>query len=373
MKNDRSVNLKTIFLLSGAIVAFLIGSATATGQESMQFFAANGYLGIGSVIIFTILLAWAGGSIIALGHSKKEEVDSVYKYYLGNIFGTIFEWIAMLFLYGVVVTMLAGAGSVVNAMFGISNYIGAIIIGGLVFLTIILSLEKIVNILGSIGPILIIFLFLISIIGVVTNFDGLMNAGQAIKNVEVPSASSFWWLSGILYCAHAIIVAAPFFIRLGSGSSMLTNRREATTSGVSAALVAFIPLMIMFLAVLANIEFVFDKDTPLVHIAQNIHPFLAAVFSIIVLLGIYSTAAPMLWTVCDKIFPNKTKGYTILAACLTIFALVGGATLPFGQLVGILYPITGYVGIILFIAIGYKQIMNRRKKAAESEDKAITS
>lgn len=372
---NKTINVKTIIFLAGAMIAFLIGAATATGQESMQFFSAHGFFGIGSIIIFITLLAWGGGSIIALGYREKDRIDSVYKYYLGNIIGTIFDWIVVIFIYGVVVTMLAGAGSVINETFGVSNYVGTIIIGVLVFLTIILSLNKILNILSPIGPLLIIFLAVISIISIYQNSEGFAHINESLNSVAVPSASGYWWLSGILYAAHAIIVVAPFFMRVGSGTPSLQSNKEASASGVSTALATAIPLFLMYLAVLVNIEVVFDKGAPLVFISQNIHPMLAVSYSVIILMGIYSTAAPMLWTVCDKIFSkdivSKAMNYKVLAAILTAFAVVGGSFLPFGQLVGILYPITGYVGIILFLAIAFRQIIGKKEKVIQGSTENI--
>ena len=40
--NNKRANLKQIFRVSGAFVAFLIGSGFATGQEIIQYFAAYG-------------------------------------------------------------------------------------------------------------------------------------------------------------------------------------------------------------------------------------------------------------------------------------------------------------------------------------------
>src|SRR5690606_24382959 len=112
MENRQFLNWKTIIILSGALCAYLIGAATATGQESLQFYASHGYLGIGSIIITLILFAWAASSVIALGYDTKDTNQSVYKYYFGNFIGTLFEWFVVLFLFGLVVTMLSGAGAV---------------------------------------------------------------------------------------------------------------------------------------------------------------------------------------------------------------------------------------------------------------------
>ena len=55
-----------------------------------------------------------------------------------------------------------------------------------------------------------------------------------------------------------------------------------------------------------------------------------------------------------------TKRNQIAVVVFTILALIGGQ-LPFGQLVGTVYPYTGYLGIIVLILITIKTIANGRK------------
>ncbi|MEG2648958.1 MAG: hypothetical protein RR967_06465, partial [Anaerovoracaceae bacterium] len=73
------------------------------------------------------------------------------------------------------------------------------------------------------------------------------------------------------------------------------------------------------------------------------------------------TAAPMFWTVCNKITKEGTQKSKIVAVIVIILAFVLGQ-FPFGKLVGIIYPYTGYLGILLFICLAYNQIKSKFKK-----------
>lgn len=350
-----SISWKNILILTGALCAYLIGAATATGQEALQFYASHGFFGIGSVVITLILFAWSASSLIAFGYDTKNLEQNVYKYYFGNIIGTLFEWIVVFFLFGLVITLISGAGAIFTEYYEVNRYFGAALMSIMIFLTVLLSLKKLVELLGIIGPIIIIFTVIISVISIVTNIDSVMNANESLQSLEVPKAVDSWWFSGMLYAAFGIIVSAPFLVRMGSTTK---NRREALLGGTVGSIVYALTTIVITVALLTNISFIFAKETPLVFLAKHIHPVFGVIFSIIILAGIYTTAAPMFWYVCDRIFTEGSNKHKVLAISLTVFSFFGGLFLPFGTLVGTVYPFMGILGIVLFVAIAVKQIFN---------------
>lgn len=374
MQNEKNVNWKTIVIIGGAICAYLIGAGTATGQEAMQFYVAHGYLGIIAPIISFVVLVWSASAVIRAGYDVKDsnQDENVYKHFFGKFVGPVFEWFVVLFLFAVVVTVISGAGSIFSEFFQINKILGVGLMSGLIFITVILNLNKVTDIIGMIGPVIIIFAIIVSALSLMNNFDGLKNAGQLISSIEVGSASSSWLFSGILYASFGLTVGAPYFYKLGQEGRASKNRKEGPL-GVLVGIGMFVlASLTMVLAMLADIKSVFDKGTPLVFLANNIFPFLGIVFAVIILAGIYSTGAPMLWYVCDKLAQVGSKRHKIISLALTIFAFIGALFLPFETLVGIAYPITGYVGLLLFLAIGYKQIITiSNRKVSQNENKTL--
>ena len=72
------------------------------------------------------------------------------------------------------------------------------------------------------------------------------------------------------------------------------------------------------------------------------------IFSVVLLLGIYSTAAPMFWLVLNRI-QGFGVGRTPMLAVTVVLGIVAyfGAQIGFGKLIGILYPLMGQVGLIM--------------------------
>ena len=119
-----------------------------------------------------------------------------------------------------------------------------------------------------------------------------------------------------------------------------------------------------------NINDIYDKETPLVYLAERFHPIFSILFSLILLAGIYTTGAPMFWYVCNSFGVEGTARHKIISFILILFAFLGGLLLPFGKLVGTVYPLAGVLGLILLIVMAYKQIRFRLKNK-QLEKKAM--
>ena len=122
--------------------------------------------------------------------------------------------------------------------------------------------------------------------------------------------------------------------------------------------------LVMNIALLSKIDIIGELAVPTLHLADSISPVIGIAFSVVLILGIFSTAAPMTWTVCDKITKEGTTKAKVIAAIVVLAAFIGGQ-LPFGTLVGIIYPYTGYLGLLLFICLAVYVIRNKTSKAKE--------
>lgn len=348
------VSWKQVFVLAGALNAYLIGSATATGQESLQFFAAHGYVGIGAIIVTLIVFAWAASSLITLGGEANHLEENVYQYFLGRIYGKIYEWFVTFFLFALAVTMISGTGTIFEDFYGMNRIVGAILMAVLIFVTVLLSLQKLIDILGFIAPIIIIFTVIMSIIIIVNNFDQIFNAEKLLATVEVASAVDSWFLSGILYATFGIAIAAPFLLKMGTATR---NRKEAILGGLVGAIIFSATAAFIAFSILITIDKSFDQEAPLVYLVSLLNPKLAIMFSLILIAGIYTTGAPMFWYVVNSLVSvDKPKRYKLVSFILILIAFFGGLFLPFGQLVGTVYPLAGVLGLILLIVMAYQQI-----------------
>ena len=95
---------------------------------------------------------------------------------------------------------------------------------------------------------------------------------------------------------------------------------------------------------------------PTVFLAEQIYPKLGLVFTLVMFLGIFTSAAPMLWTACHRLCRDeKSPRFRLAAVGLVAFACLGGM-LPFGKLVNLLYPYMGYLSLIPFFAVLLRRV-----------------
>ena len=156
MKKD-FVSVSNVIKFAGAFVAFLIGSGFATGQEILQYYTSYGLKGVMTASVMFILFVYAGGSFIFAGYKENFHKGSdIFKYYCGDKIGTAYDYFTVAFLFMSYVVMIAGAGATLSQHYGLPATAGAV---GMMLLaggTVIMGLGKIVDIIGKIGPVIIL-------------------------------------------------------------------------------------------------------------------------------------------------------------------------------------------------------------------------
>lgn len=354
---DKKLNWINIIKYAGAYIAFIIGSGFATGQEIIQFFTSQGVFSLGAILISMVLYAWVGGAMTDIGfHHREQAKANAYSIVCGKWLGTFYEYFVRVFLFAVVVVMISGAGATLNEYYGMNYYVGSLFMALLIFLAFACGFSKLIDIIGCIGPVIIVFSIIVAIGSIAS--DGNLQLATDVSQLADMQASPYWWVSGMLYAAYNIFGAVPFLMTMGAEAG---SGREVRIGGFLGGIVLMGAVLFMNMALILRTELAATYAVPTLQLAKDLSPVLGAVFSVILLCGIFSTAAPMMWTVCSKLAGVGTKKSLIVAAVLTAIAF-GLGQLPFGTLVGIIYPYTGYLGILLLACLAVYRVKAVRKK-----------
>ena len=263
----------------------------------------------------------------------------------------------VIFLFGVVSIMIAGTGAMTSEYYGLSKEIGSIGMTVLCVASILLGLMRLADIIGSIGPVIIVFSILLGILTMLNASGAWAQNWQVLY--ELRATGSWWfaryavldsaWFSGVLYASCMVFGGIAFLTGLGSKAN---SRKEAFWGGFLGGVAIILAAGILVAAMLYFPEEIAALQVPNLFLVQQFAPVLAAVFSVILLLGIYSTAAPMFWVVINKLeqwIPNKNVKIfvTLVLGIIAYF----GAQLGFGRLIGFLYPLMGQVGVLMILAV----------------------
>ena len=349
------INWKQVIIFMGAVIAFAIGAGFATGQEVMQYFASYGYQCILVGIVFLIIMIYTNLSFATAGYNEKfERGSTIFEYYCGPILGKVFDYFTVIFCYLSFVVMVAGASSTLHEQFGLPNLVGGIIIAVLAGGTVILGLNSLVDIIGKIGPVMILFTILIAIITLAMTGSHIPEGVALIENgkVTVQQAGTNWLSSGISYGGFALLWFAGFVSELGA-KSKLKELRMGVTFG---QIITILTGIVVAFALLANIQDVASAQIPNLVLASKIFPWIGVVFAIIVFAAIFSSATPLLWTAVSRFTEEHTRPYIILTLILTAAGCIIAFFVPFSTLVNVIYVINGYAGFVLVFFMVIKDI-----------------
>jgi uncharacterized membrane protein YkvI len=343
---------KDIIAFGGAIMAFVIGAGFASGQEVMQFFTHLGLWGsLAAGAVAMLLFAWF--SVVLLEDGRRlqlEDPNRIFAYYCGERIGFFFEWFVPFLMFLVVSIMVAGAGATVSEHYGVDADIGRFGMAIATLVTVLLGLKRLVSIIGGIGPVIIVFTMVLGVIAVAHNPGGVADADRVLATIEVAGASESWLLSGVLYGSFSLVGLMPFIAGMGKQAR---SRTDTLLGGIFGGVTFVAGAMILSTGLLANIADVHDKQIPSLAVAARIVPLLASVFAAMLLAGIYTTAVPMLWTACNRICTDENSGRYRLAATVCVVLALFGGQLQFAALVGFLYPLSGYLGMVLVAGMVY--------------------
>lgn len=356
---DQKVSVKQIIIYSGAFIAFLIGSGFATGQELMQYFVSYGFMGILGAVVMFLLFLYVGVSFVTAGYNNKfPKRNDIYTYYCGKVIGTFYDYFSIIFIYMSFIVMVGGAGATLHQQYRLPNSVGGIGLAILAGGTVVFGLNKVVEVIGKIGPIITVMAISLGLAAIIQNPGGLSTASEVIPTLNLLQASSNWLFAAGSYVGFCMLWLATFMSSMGAEAK---SKKEATFGAIGGAVGFSAAVIIVALGLMANVEQVAGSMVPSLILAGNIHPSVAVVFSLTVVAGIYTTSVPLLWTVSARVADEKTNRFKIFTIVLALIGTIIGLKIPFDRLVNIIYVINGYVGILLLGLMIFTDIKNRNK------------
>ncbi|WP_042277918.1 YkvI family membrane protein [Faecalimicrobium dakarense] len=357
---NRGSNFKEIMKFAGTYISVCIGSGFATGQEIMQFFSAHGMISILSNIICMVVLAYCGASLLEIGKSAKlRSSNDIFTYLCGNLIGGFFKTFMPIFFFLSFVVMISGAGASINQYYGIDKDIGSLILALLALGSVLMGMNKLIDILGNIGPMIVIISVGVGIVTIARNYESFLAINEIIPTINVTKAVDSWVMTAIIYSGLNLIIATPFLAGVGATAR---NRKNCIWGGILGGIAFMIAAITLNLGIMADINNTYMTEIPTLYMADKIGPIVGVMFSLMLIAGIYTTAVPLLWSVCSSFSKEKTVKFTMIAILCTIAGFIGGR-LPFAMLVNLIYPLSGLFGVVILISILLKRsgIFNRQR------------
>lgn len=346
-----------------AFIGVIVGAGFASGQEAMQYFVAFGNQGLWGVAVAAALMMVAGIAMLQLGsYFQADEHTAVYGKVSGPFISRVLDWSTLLTLFSIGFVMFAGGGSNLNQGFGIPTALGGVIILVLVLLTGLLDVDKVTTVIGLITPFIIVFIVGATVYSIATA-DVDLAAAHAYATENVETTLPNWWISALNYTGLNAICAVSMSIVIGGN---FLDSRSAGWGGVLGGLVYLLLLSLLVVSLYFVAPQVNGTDLPVLELIKQINPALANAMTIIVFGMIFNTAVGMFYAMAKRLTRNHRQHFykVYAAACIIGFAL---SFAGFQTLVSWVYPILGYLGVLLIFVMAWGWISNRSKLSEESD------
>lgn len=359
------MSLKRVLGFCGACIAFYIGAGFATMQEVMQYEASYGSRFWIVIAVAALIYVYTNISFVNNGNRLKlKNGGDIYEAYCGKWIGKFFNCFSALFCYMSFVVMCGGANSTAMEQWGLPNGAGAVILAVLVVVTAIAGLNGIVKTLGVLGPVIILLIIGVSLYSAINGWSNLGAGMEAVDThkytiTQVGDGNPF--ASGASYGGFVILWFAAFLGGIGARH----NKKEVNTGMLLSTFAIFAVAAMCCIALIANIDMTWNAGVPALTLANNIHPWLAEAFAVIIFIGIYTSACPLLWTGIRKLSNEGTSKYKWLTIVGGALGCVIACYVPYRPLLNVIYGLNGYLGFILiaFMIVNDVRIWKIRKKS----------
>ncbi|HDF7069180.1 TPA: hypothetical protein PEV46_002393 [Staphylococcus aureus] len=346
---------KTAIKITLAYLSFIVGAGFTTGQELLQFFVNHGNYAYIAAIITGIIVTFGTRQTSKVGYRlDANQYDISLHSLFGKVLGTIIDYLIVLFLFGLTVVMIAGGGSALQQGFNVPTWIGSLIIVLLLFFILLLNFNKIISVLGIVTPFLVIAVFIIAGFNIIQPTIPFNEVSQHIQPSKTNTPHAWWW-DAILY--GGIIIGNSFsFLTIigGDAKSHKIARRGAAYGGI----VFSVLLLIMIAGLLANVEKANSVDIPTLLLAKDIHPWLGVLMSAVMVGVIFNSCVGMIYPFLIRFSDFRTPRYFILLVSSLVLAFIL-SFVGFADLINIVFPIVGYIGLFIGIALLVRWIYNK--------------
>ncbi len=344
-----------IFKVAFLYMATVIGAGFASGQEIIQFFSRYYNGGFFGALLAGILFSIIGYAVLDRVYSERiKSYDEFLFPMMGYFLGRIMEFIVMLFMSCVLSVMVAGLGNILMELSGIEYRYCTVISAIVCLLAIMANIKGIVAVSSFLSPFLVVGIIFVGVYIILTKDTSVFSLSSKVVRV-----TNNWFFSSLLYVSYNTILST---VMLTSVLPYLKTKRVGTWGGVLGGGMLCLTLLIINLALYFFYPHSITSEMPILSILQNNNKILGNVYSVILILAMYTSAITSGYCLSERIATKMKINYRIVAAVMCALVIPMSA-MGFSSLISTLYPVFGYLGLFLVFVIVLQFIRYKLTKA----------
>ena len=319
-----------------------LGAGYVSGQELWQFFGSFGTLGVAGLLLALLVLSAAG--VLMLKLNRLTGYDEADKLILGGKAGILrhaVTFLELLLLFCIGTVMTAGVGALAHQLLGLPTFVGGLLFASAVAAVSLAGLSGMVSVFSATVP-------LLCLISLSFGVYALCRFGFSVGSSDPGNPLMGSWVSAALSFASynlfaGIAVIAPL------GRHMKSSRSVFGGVLVGAGILLCVAGSVL-LCVSAAPKYA-DAELPMLAFASGLSPILAALYGVLLLLAMFGTSVSALVALTNTLkrksrpLSAHPKAPTLLCAAL----MFCGSLYGFGDLVGFVYPLLGYLSFVFII------------------------
>jgi len=319
----------------------LIGAGFASGQEIIRFFTVYGKMGMAGIMLSCILFFLLGGCILRLAIKHQSvSIRDIMLPFAGEKLMMIFELISDLFLLGGYYIMLSGCGAVLWEGMKIPYLPSVVFLCAGCVLWLRNGLHGLAGFNRLMVPVMVILTFSISFYGL----GGLRDFSSLAE--MVPPARSGWLFSALVYVSFNMTSGCVVLSSLGT-----FTKRSGAAFGASFVASGTLFVMASLLYLLTSLHFseLAGAQIPLMRIASRLDRKLYWLSVAILLCAMLTTALSFGFAFARSV--SRRFRITFDHTLLGLFMGVPFTTWGFSNMIGLIYPLFGIVGIFFALLL----------------------
>lgn len=354
MKQNKNINfLQFAFTYLGAF----LGVGYVSGRELWEFFGSFGkYSHLGLLISCISLCLFGIITVKLINLSNEETVDRILVIQNNKFIKLFISLITYSSMYLIFVIMVAGSGTIFESSFGINKTLGSLLFVIAIFISVISGVYNIVKILSLVIPVIICMTIFICLKTLST-----YNITFSYENINNNPLLSNWLLSAIIYLSTNALASLGTLFAIAPFTK--SNKHTICGSIITSIILFFVGFAIIL--TMSAMQYSVKSDLPMLYVATKHSSFYGVIYSILLLIGMFSAAIGNTTTLAlnikNKFLNNNQQGLfiSILIICLSGIII---SNLGFTGLIKCAYPIIGYFGlpVIFFIVLKYIYLINKR-------------
>ncbi|MBQ8356346.1 MAG: hypothetical protein IJX39_00900 [Clostridia bacterium] len=347
------MNRSVIYRIATTAVACVLGAGFVSGQELWQFFGAYGQIGIVGAGVAVLLFCFASAVVLWFSSDTGE----------GNMEGLIapgnrmvqliIAGFELLFHFILYVLMTAATGAL-GERYGLPFWVGCAFFCIVATAVSLLGFQGLMKVFGWLVPILAV-----AAIGVaIWSMTLPAHAIPAFAASGSPLTGN-WLISSLVYFSFNFVGSVPILTAVGHD---VTDRRGMVL-GVLLAIVPLGGLAIFLLAAIMAHPGASAFELPMMELAAACGTAPGILYALLLLGGIFATGFSS-QAAMNRYFEGfglKGKKLVAFTAGLSAIAFLIGL-LGFKDLVSVLYPVLGYIGILPLAIIFFRALLHFIKK-----------